>query len=301
MLFQLILGVYNSAGERVNALYNGPAVVRAGTLTLDRDSLALGGPDLQIQVPGLFPGGGSSLGWNGDSDAGQSVSTGVYYVKMQTIDPFGSISSVILPVAVLDARPVQYLEVFNSAGERVRSIPLPAALGTNGFELGSDTLLVGNASVPGLKIDVRLGQGQVLSSQWDGKNESGDWVESGVYSIVLTSRQGSEGTRVMAKSVQVLRAPEEDAAQGAHPLENPLPAAQGDLRITYAYRSGLQASVILYTLAGEHVGEADDAAQSGMLHLDARRLSAGVYLARLEVREGHRVCGRKTLKIALLR
>ena len=298
MLFQLVLAVYNSAGERVNALYEGPAVVGAGTLALDRDNLALGGADLQIQVPGTLAGG---LAWNGSTDSGQSVSTGIYYVKMETHDPFGSVSSVILPVAVVDARPAQSIEVFNSAGERVRSLALPAALGTNGFDLGSDTLLVGSAGLPGLKIDVRLGQGQVLSSLWDGRTDAGDWAESGIYSIVLLSRQGSEGTRVMAKSVQVLRAPGDDAAADAHPLENPLPAAQRDLRISYAYHNGLQATADLYSLAGERVAGGDDNAQVGLIHLDAGRLSAGVYLVRLQVASGGLVCGRKTLKVAILR
>lgn len=301
MLYLLILGVYNSAGERVNALYEGPATVGPGTLKLDRDSLALGGPDLQIQVPGLLPGGVNTLPWDGRSDAGQTVSTGVYYIKMQTIDPFGTTSAVILPLSVVDARPQQSLDVFNSAGERVRSLILPPAVGTNGFDLGSDTLLVGQSDLPGLKIDVRLGQGQVLDRLWDGKNEAGEWVAGGVYSVMLISRQGSEVTRVMTKSVQVLRAPEVDAAAEAHPLENPLPPTQGALRITYGYRAGLRASAELFNLAGERVAQGDDEAQGGLVRLDVQRLSPGVYLVRLQVSEGGRISGRRTLKVAILR
>lgn len=297
------LAVYNAAGESVRLLYRGAAAVGPGGLRLDRDSLALGGAPLQVGIPGRLADGSDRVLWSGDNDGGQSLRTGIYSVKLQWVDPFGSVSAQILAVSVLDARPTQALQVFNAAGERVRQIDLPGGLGVGGFDLASDLLLVGGDSgaSPGLKIDLRLEQGQSYPSRWDGRNDAGAWVDSGVYSIVLLSRQGSEGPRVMTKSVQVLRAPEAEATAGIRLLQNPLRPGQTELRIAYAPGNGLWARAQLFNLAGERVGTAEDLGQRGLLSLDCGRLSSGVYLARVELGDGTRVLGRKLLKVGIVR
>ena len=301
MLFQVSVGAYSSSGERIRSLYQGPASVLPGTLVLDRATLDLGGALLQIAFPGTLSGGLKSLAWDGGNDSGQSVSTGIYYIKMDSVDPFGKSTSLIVAVQVIDARPVQYLSVFNSAGERLRQIPLPTGLALNGLSLGADTLIVGGAAPAALKVDLHMGLGQSYSSSWDGKNDAGAYVASGIYSIVLVSRQGPEEARVVSKSVQVLRAPEEDAASLARPLLNPLPATQRQLSIVYPAQAGQRGSLSLYSLAGEMVGRAGNSGQAGQVSIDCGRLGAGIYVARLEIKDGTRVTGRKSIKVVLLR
>lgn len=301
MLFELSLGIYNSAGEVVRVLYQGAACVSPGALSLDQGTLALGQGEVHISIPGTLADGSSALPWDGSNANGQSVNGGIYSVKMETIDPFGKVTATILAISVIDTRPQQALEVFNAAGERVRSIALPAQVGMSGFDLGADTLLVGDGAGSGLKIDLRTGQGSVFASQWDGKNDAGAWVTSGIYSIALVSRQGSEGVRVMIKSVQVLRAPEEDVAAEAHPWQNPVPVGQGQIAIVYPSQPGLHAQFQLFNLSGEKVTVSDDDGGSGFVSAPEAGLSAGVYLAVLQVRSGGELVGKKTLKLAIVR
>jgi hypothetical protein len=303
MPFRIEVSVYNAAGEVVRSLYRGAARIRPGHISLDSPSLSLGQASLRIDVMGSLADGQPSLYWDGANDSGQLVSTGSYYIKMDSVDPFGATSSAIVSVSVLEARGSQRLAVYNSAGELMRSMELPQGLELSGFELAEGILLLGGeAPAPkSLGIELRSGQNQVHQIQWDGKNSRGDFVDSGVYSIVLLSRKAGSETRVFSKDVQVLRAPMGNPASGAHALLNPLPAGRAAFSIAYPAHPGRQASAVLYSLSGERVSQASAPGGQGILLIPCNHLGPGIYLARLELRDLNGQSGRKTIKLALIR
>jgi hypothetical protein len=300
MPHHVVIAAYNSAGELVKSLYSGAASVLPGQLDLGSASLGLGVGGLQMGFPGTLADGSNVLVWNGKNDGDQDVSGGAYYIKMETKDSFGKVTSVIYAVQVVDASPTQFLAVHNSAGERVREIPLPGNLVLNGFKAENEILLLGPGSAQGsMKISLRGAGGSVYSADWDGKNDAGSIVDAGVYSLVLISRQAGTETRVDSKGVQVLRAPGGNPALEARLHENPLPPSSPALRLSYPHWPGATASAVLYNLAGERVAEG--VGYGGGMSIGAGHLSSGIYLLRLEIKDGPSPAGQATFKAAILR
>lgn len=303
MPFEIWLSVYNSAGELVHTICHGPSSVLPTEIGLPEKSLALGGSALQVSLPGVQA-ANSGLYWDGSNDQGQGVTQGTYYIKLETKDAFGKITAMIEPVQVTDARPTQYLAIYNASAERVRLIPLPSTVALNGISLDNEVLALSedpqNSTQGGLKMKLRSSSGSYPST-WDGKNDAGQHVDSGVYSIVLLSRQGIGETRIESKSVQVLRASEANPAESAHPLTNPLPASAKTLQISYSTLSGGTGQALLYNLAGEKVTSGIDSNSSGSVVLPLNGLGGGIYVVRFEIKKGPRVTGHKNLKIAILR
>lgn len=302
MPFEVRISAYNSAGELVKTLYQGAASVVPGQLNLGHSGFGLGAGSLQMSFPGTLKDGSSSLSWDGSNDGGQSVDPGMYYIKMETKDAFGKVTATIQAVQVLDARPTQFLAIYSSSGEKVREIPLPANLALNRISLDSPVLAVGGddpAALGKMKLELRSASGSYLSG-WDGKNDAGQFVSSGMYSIVLLSRQGSAETRIESKTVQILQVPSADLASRAHAWLNPLPASEKAITISYPALAG-EACARLYNLAGEMVAAGNDPRGAGLLVIPFSQLSGGVYFVNFEMKSGPRVVGRRIIKISLVR
>jgi len=69
--------------------------------------------------------GSSTVVWDGNNDNSGSVGGGMYTIKAEIVDPFGQVTSLVQSVQVLPGGSQQSLDIFNSAGELVRTIRLP--------------------------------------------------------------------------------------------------------------------------------------------------------------------------------
>jgi flagellar hook assembly protein FlgD len=236
--------------------------------------------------------------WMGDNDNGQPLSSGTYYLKMDTVDAFGHLSSYSQAVTAMGKLGGNSLAIYNSAGELVRNIPLqgyPSDL--SDFSVSGQTLAGGGE----LQVDLTDGSGNSHLVTWDGTSGSGAPVASGVYSLKLVRLQAGQSQMVKTRSITVLNAPggpAEAALAGARLGPNPFPG-QGQLIIDYPpLAGGGGVSARIYNIAGEWVAQGSDQG-GGRLLLDLGRLAPGAYLADLEARTPHGGA-RTTLKFAVI-
>ena len=292
--FHVSATLYNSAGEIVRHLYDGAYSASGVGICLQSGSMQAGQPGNYLVLDGQLTDGSTQLPLDGRNDQGQPLGGGSYVVKWESHDPFGSVQALQMSLIVLPADPIGQLGVYNSAGELVSILPLPANL----VDL-SDFVLAGPAVyVTGQKISVNLrdSQGHQGLAIWDGRNNAGLAVGSGVYT--LRGMGGADQGQGKAWSIQVIQAP------GVLPdpilAPNPVPLSAQELVVYVLAQPALSASVRLYNLAGELSGQSYETTP-GRLRLPLRSLSGGVYVAHVEQVDGLGQVHRWNLKVALLR
>lgn len=234
--------------------------------------------------------------WYGDNDNGQDLGNGMYYFKLESLDPFGSVTSFIQAVQVAGNTVKSHLAVYNSAGELVRELPLPgAAAEPVGFTIeGGETLSLG-AHAASLKLGIVDRLGGLHPAAWDGQNSQGLPVQSGTYLLKLVNRQGGV---ILTKSITVIAGP-------AHPagkvLAFPNPMISADRELSFAYEvlpAGQHASVSLYSLAGELLARGVEISP-GRVRVQVGKWAPGIYVAAFEVRIGTGLVRRQLLRLAL--
>ena len=309
----VILAVYNSAGERVKLLFDGGAQYLPGGLNVTTGLDASGGMSTTVTFPGVLydpvRGAISSLSWDGTNDGGQQVSAGVYTLKAEIKDPWGSITSLTASVQKMPAQPANQLLIFNSAGEIVARplLPsLPAGSRLTAVSLDKDQFspLYGadGTAVVGLRFWLTDEKGVLHPLDWDGRNSDGAPVASGSYIAELVySPKGAGGVQVVeSKSFVVLQGGADTALEGAFAAPNPVRRAD-TLKAYYPAAAGSRVQAVLYDLAGQAVATAVDPSGGGSLSVPTGGLAGGIYLLELEKHSGRGVLARRLLKIALVR
>jgi hypothetical protein len=301
---QLSVAIYNSAGELVKQLYNGKSQgASSQSLSLNSNAfMALSGT-VSLSVGGMLPTGGNSLSWNGSNDQGQGVSGGMYYFKVQIIDPFGGIQTWSQSIAVMPPPPSQYLNIYNSAGELVAHLGVasPSGKPLNSLAINNpDNKAFALGAGGGVNFSLADTSGQLVPVHWNGKTDSGGNVGQGSYTAQLVD-EGSGGTVVMTKGFVLLA----DPHQGQFSvIEGPNPVSAADHQMIFQL-SGLGSSsvtsVLLYNLAGELVAQGSAAPGSSQIVVTCGSWSSGIYVADVRVMDGQAVLSRKILKIAMQR
>jgi flagellar hook assembly protein FlgD len=302
--YKVTVAIYNSAGELVRTVFDGdmagqPVSVQSAYLP----PTANGTLPLLLQLGGS---GNSGLIWDATNDNGQAVAGGTYYVKVQTIDPYGTVTAFTQGVAVLPPVAADSIDIFNSAGELVRVLPVPAAGGaaTDMNVKGPAVAVGGNGSGVAFQVAQVGGGGVVI---WDGLNDQGQPVQSGSYMARLIHSVAGQATTVKIIGITLLTLPGSSsqaalaaAVAGPQPW-TPAAAPSGRLMVAYPPLPGRQVWAGLYDLAGELVLSALDADGSGLLSLPMGRVSAGVYLLRLKACAGAATLAARTMKVAVIR
>jgi flagellar hook assembly protein FlgD len=304
------IAIFNSAGEKVKLVYSGLGSSMANQITVSPGS-GSGGP-ASIVIGGVVVPGGGILTWDGDNDSGQWVSNGVYYLQVSSTDSFGSVQTVSQALPVLGTPRTASMQVYNSAGEMVRHIPVPnlSSLPTD-FSVSSSTFVTGTdssgRSQGGLQINLKVNNGgsaSTLPLSWDGLSDGGEPVSSGTYLVKLTYMQAGMAMAVKTVAVTLLQgpgSPAKDAAASAVIAPNPFKAGPGKrLEVFYKVPASGMASVRVYSLSGELVAQSGDANRTGKLAI-LGDLSSGVYLVDFEVRQGAAVLAQRVLKAAVVR
>lgn len=307
--YQISVDVYNSAGERVCTVYAGASANPAGAAQLSVGGPGAGGGPITAVLAGLGVPGQPDLFWYGQNDGGQAVQNGVYYLKISSQDPFGTVTSRSLAVTVLTGGQVYMLVVYNSAGEVVRSFNLgglasqPVDVAVQGTG-GGGTLVSGvdassGAPLGGVQLRVTLANGSVTLVAFDGLNDLGQPLASGSYMLELQSRSAGQASTVKVLVLTVLKGGGGGGLTSALVAPNPVPA-QGPVQVHYLPRPGVRVRGRLYDLAGEWVDSAADAGGSGWL-IFRRSMAGGAYMVVLTADRGGAVLERRVLKAAILR
>jgi hypothetical protein len=305
--YQLLVELYNEAGEKVKTLYNGYAGQLPQTLVLSADVLQEGGVPVALALAGQAGGG---LSWDGSNDGSQLVSSGVYYFKASYKDPFGQETTLIKAVTVLSGQLQQSLNLYNSAGELVQSLDLAAAgKKVVGFQLGKKSLAesasANGAAGDAIQVTVDYADGSTGSLWWDGRSAGGQAVAGGVYTMALVAG-GVGGTKVQTDSVTVVKAAPPALSVEPKLGPNPAPAENptgGPLAMMLSYPapelSGAKAT--LYDGSGAKVSEAYDPSNSGYIKVGYEHCAGGIYLVVLDARRADGTRYRRILKAAILR
>ena len=175
------INLYNQAGELVKTITTDtPETTKINDFTITNpDFSPQAGQQAAIVVDG------KTYLWSGANDNGQQVSSGIYYVKTEVVDNHGNTTVYIHAVTVLALGNQFSLKVYNSAGELVRTL----VIATFNSGLAPDKLTVGQSAVAfgpnGGQFVFNVGPG---NATWDGKNDLGQLVAQGDYTVQLVSQ-----------------------------------------------------------------------------------------------------------------
>jgi flagellar hook assembly protein FlgD len=298
--FTLQLGVYNSAGELVVNLPSLAVDALPTSMTTSASAFIPGqGGALVIGFPGLAP----SVVWNGTNANGQAVSGGIYIIEAVYRSPLGQTTIVSTSVQVTLAPTDVSIEVYNSAGERVRTLVTQVSENEAVVPSFSATALVPSLSTAGdsgLKIVVGSG-GQAV--WWNGYNDNGNPVTAGTYLVKVTWELNGAVIESFTKSITVLEAAAGDPLATAWLAPNPVPLDMGALEIGLdpsMDAAGLSGQV--YTLDGILVEKLTPNAKGRLVWaFGGRGAAAGLYLIRLRMADSAGILRERTMKAALLR
>ena len=311
MPHQVVIAVYNSAGERVRLLYQGAAQYLPGAMDYSSSVIIGGEATLSIRFPGRLAnnGGSNVLAWDGSNDNAGFVSGGFYVIKTEITDPFGQITALTHPIQVLPSGRLLFVRIFNNAGEIVRKINLVNPM-LGAMDLRSDSGTFGQQidpvsgeTISGYKINV-LGNNGMQSLFWNGLNDRGTPVSNGTYLMQLVSHETNKETIVSSRSVTVLKSPDAtDASTSELVAPNPVLNLQPIL-VFYdpALLMGTEVYCQVYSLTGAWVGCGADPQRQGRIVLQTPSvLASGTYLVHFEIRQQGLVIKARILKLAVVR
>ncbi len=286
------IGVYNEAGELVKELllaqYSQPLV----NLQFKNGNVISG---LNTPVTILDQNHEITV-WDGTNQDGSPVPNGDYYLKVDNIDSFGVDSSVVLNVDVNRSLEKVTIDIYNEAGEIVRTlysvVEDPQGSVITGVKLSSGVLEPGSPTDGSLVITTNNG----VTAVWDGRGSNKTMVPNGNYFIEVHSTDGKGGETMIITSVLVV-----NNAKLAAPRvwAYPNPLTGGTKLVTFqGSTAGLSLSVKIYDLAGELVTELRGAGGSSQATWNAAGIASGLYIAKTEQKDSNdNVIARQTLKI----
>jgi hypothetical protein len=233
--------------------------------------------------------------WDGTNESVTIGANGEYFVKVDSIDPYGVVRTVTLAVTV--ARKVAKLTilVYNSAGEVVRHLTgLEAASVPQANQVVLSSEVIQPGSAPGdAHPTLTVSLAGSLSTVWDGRTDNGTMVADGTYFVEVRS-EGEAGTNtVVVKSVSVLSAPKQDRVR----MEPNVLTRAKPVGVARS-KPGETLHAVIYTAAGEKAGVVWGRPGEGSVAWDSTGKASGVYLLVITVDDDEgRVLGRSVLKI----
>jgi uncharacterized repeat protein (TIGR01451 family) len=303
------IGVYNEAGELIQSLPVSIYSQAINSISLQSNGITeLTGPGSQTVITYQ----GVTLGvWNGLDSSGNPTTNGNYYVKVNSIDAMGVVTTVTEPVIVNRTVYKVTIKIYNEAGEVVRN--LLAYSSNPGFSSATQVQLSGTTFEPtsgnpvgNIPAQLQISLNDGTSVWWNGQSDSGAVVTSGEYFIELHVQDGHGGETVITEKVTVVS---ENASQGMGTITagpNVVNRGTGTgYTVTFKSDSDQVLTLIyrVYDMAGELVqSSVFGPAGTNLATWDASGVASGMYLAvvdALNVEGG--LVGRKNLKIVVIR
>jgi flagellar hook assembly protein FlgD len=293
---QVTVSVYNEAGE----------VVR----TFPAKYLSKPVDDMQVSQNGVISnmgdsvtmtwGGGRVLGtWDGTGNGGQIVGNGTYYVKVDSVDAYGTTTSVTKPLTV-NRRVVRLtITIYNEAGELVRNLysenPGTDAKITD-VTLTTQVIHPGGDGKDGLQTTVGIVLSNGVGTPWDGTSDNGMNVNDGLYYVHVKVENATNGTVEFTKTVSVMGSRANTGNTGVWP--NVLKADQTVMTLhAHNLDETQRIRAVLYTIAGMKAGTVEGLVGQNDVKWDLGGYQSGLYLVVMDTLEGGRLKDRTTLKL----
>jgi flagellar hook assembly protein FlgD len=304
--------IYNSAGEAVRTIANAPVSNLSGSVVVLFNNAPATVYDptdglLKIELPGLLtPGqnGSTEFDWDGSNTGGQQVSPGSYYIKVSTTDAYGRIQTQVVDITVMENQVYTRLSIYNSAGELVRRMQInsaPSALISLGVD---DVVAVGKGNTG---VAIAYAPGQVIT--WDGNNDEGRTVDSGVYEVRVEISTGDGYVVAASKSVTVLNAGKQGVFGDVATYPNPVEISGGILQvmhITWQATGTGHMTIQVNNMAGELVSKFSATLESGasawtLMTPSGQNVASGVYIMILEGAKDTGEIQLKVMKVCVIR
>jgi flagellar hook assembly protein FlgD len=284
--YNVLINIYNGAGEVIKTF---PAEQFGQAI----NNISIGSTNVMtcLNCPVTIFYGNYPIGvWDGTTNNEQPALNGTYYVKVDSVSPSGTETSVTQPVIINRAFYTIDANVYNEAGEIVRHmfayVSDPAQQLVTSAILSSNVLEESYQPVSGQPSVVTVSLNNGVSMVWDGKSDSGSYVGNGQYYIEILSTDGHGGSSMLNETIVVL-GNAGTGTQGVYAQPNILTVASGVTSTSFHVKSNLNLSVdaIIYTIAGELVDEVGPAGGNSTLSWSAQGHASGLYIAVVEARD----------------
>jgi flagellar hook assembly protein FlgD len=299
MAYLLKISVYNEAGELVRAIivagtYNAMTNV-VTDINGNHAATTLGSSGLMnITIPGVeLDGSALSVTWDSKTDGGQLAASGAYIIRVDQVDTYKRDTAVIIPVTVIRNETYVELDIYNSAGELVRSIidynfvfppgsaPGPAV----GVNMDVPALILSNKG-NAAPVQIRFGTPVNDFMLWDGKNNNGMAVSSGVYVAKILIKTESMLIAVAISNVTVLKL-DNVFLSGIKAVPNPYDGTGNGIELRWGANDTGTAVISIYNIKGELVSTIHEKLETGraMWNITTSRgnqVSNGLYVAVLQ-------------------
>lgn len=295
------INVYNEAGEIVKTILLQHYSQPVQNVTLQTSSVIQSIDDkIRIVYEGQVIGT-----WDGTNNQGQEVSNGQYYIKIDSIDENGSVTTITQTATVARHLAHVVVDIYNATGEIVRHLDAEVADAvtlTTGVALSSSTISPGSQGGVNSTLTMTLSDGTTLV--WDGRNDNGQIVSNGQYFLEIKSNDGQGGDSTVAKEVTVFHEGLDIAKGKVLVYPNPDSVRVDGAKINFAANAGLKLTlkVNIYTVAGELVQRVEGVSGESSVAWDFSNLSlsSGLYIALIEIYDNRGSVQRQTAKVLIV-
>ncbi len=277
-LFMVHVGVYNESGELVKEIW-------VQELSQEVKDFSLAATNTITSVHGevyVMWKGQQIAAWDGTNAAGDPVSNGKYYIKVDNTDSLGVVTSVSQDVMVSRSIAKVSVNIYNEAGEIVRHLysyvddPSNNILGD--IQLSSNVIKPSAVSNSNGTVAITSSSGMTIL--WDGKSDSGTIVTNGRYQVEIHFVDGKGGEQIITRGllVQSDNSPISDGNVFAGP--NIIKGGLNSTLIQVHSDSNYTLTARLYDTAGELVKAAvSGPAGTNKVSLDLTGIASGLYFA----------------------
>jgi flagellar hook assembly protein FlgD len=229
------------------------------------------------------------------------IANGSYFLKVDSLDAYGTVSSVIKTVTVNRPLRTVTVSIYNQAGEVARNLlgetTVPRkpdqqmTLSTNVFQPGGD----GTDGSP-TSVEILISGEAALT--WDGRSNNGHFVSDGSYDVEATIENPGQASQVTIRSVSVLGSTSSagrvtirpNVLDGSHP--NATFHVEG-LKPTQRIRAKI------HTLTGALVAVLEGSVGQNDLVWHSSTVASGLYIVAIETWDGSGMSGRAIAKMVV--
>ncbi|HJT23910.1 MAG TPA: T9SS type A sorting domain-containing protein, partial [bacterium] len=286
-VYTVKIGVYNGAGELVKQIYVKELSQQITNIDLLQTPTitSLHGV-VYVTVDGV-----QLATWDGTNQAGDPVSNGVYYVKVDNIDAENQVTSVSETVTVSRTIAKIQVNIYNESGEVVRHL-FAYADDPGNMNLGN-VAFSGNVIQPTLGTPTPNGTSRLtltfpngVTVTWDGTDDSGQIVTNGVYQVEVHWLDGKGEEEVVSHNVTVERGNSPSASGVVFAGPNILNGNSAGTTVGVDSALSLTLTASVYDVAGERVKNPVTGQTGGnRVTVDTSGLASGLYFVVVDLRD----------------
>jgi uncharacterized repeat protein (TIGR01451 family) len=292
--FTVRVGVYNEAGELVKQIFVKQFSQAIQDITLMTDKVI---SSLNDKIDIVYQ--GQVIGtWDGTNTAGEPVVNGKYHIKVDNVDPMGTVMTTTQEAVVSRTLYKEEVVIYNEAGEAVRHlysyVDDPGKAGLVDVRLSASVIRPGGTGngIP-TQLVVTLSTG--ASVVWDGRSDAGKVVSTGKYIVEAHSVDGQGGETQITRMVMVEGGDGEKGAGTVQVSSNLLDATTTQA-VFQSSLTGQKLKVRVYTVAGELVA---DLLEGTNPTWNTSGLASGLYLAVVQIKDAQGLLASRVLKLVV--